>query len=63
MIIMSCVRSNRKGSLGFLKDPRRMNVALTRARKALFIIADTNTLNSDHNWSAYFTWAKGLGLI
>ena len=44
VIIMSCVRSNKKGNLGFLKDPRRMCVALTRAKRGLFIIADISTL-------------------
>ena len=32
IIIMSCVRSNEQQSIGFLSDPRRLNVALTRAR-------------------------------
>jgi hypothetical protein len=32
IIIMSCVRSNEQQSIGFLADPRRLNVALTRAR-------------------------------
>lgn len=32
IIIMSCVRSNEMQSIGFLADPRRLNVALTRAR-------------------------------
>ena len=32
VIIISCVRSNDKQGIGFLADPRRLNVALTRAR-------------------------------
>lgn len=31
-IVVSCVRSNEQSGIGFLSDPRRMNVALTRAR-------------------------------
>lgn len=33
-IVVSCVRSNEQSGIGFLSDPRRMNVALTRARCA-----------------------------
>jgi superfamily I DNA and/or RNA helicase len=47
MVYISLVRSNRKGELGFLKDYRRMNVALTRARKLLVVIGDSGTLGRD----------------
>jgi len=51
VIIISCVRSNPRQALGFLKDPRRMCVALTRAKKGLFIIGDVHCLKGDRNWS------------
>ncbi len=44
VIYISMVRSNDTGEIGFLKDTRRMNVAMTRARKKLVIIGDSATL-------------------
>jgi len=44
IIMISLVRSNEKGEIGFLKDTRRMNVAMTRARKKLIIIGDSATV-------------------
>jgi len=44
VIIISLVRSNDKGEIGFLSDLRRMNVAITRARMKLIIIGDTATM-------------------
>jgi superfamily I DNA and/or RNA helicase len=38
------VRSNKEGRLGFLRDRRRLNVALSRARQALLIVGDHLTL-------------------
>ena len=44
IIYISLVRSNEKGKIGFLSDIRRMNVAMTRARKKLVIIGDSATM-------------------
>ncbi|MDW3209668.1 MAG: AAA domain-containing protein [Reichenbachiella sp.] len=44
VIYISLVRSNENGEIGFLSDTRRMNVALTRARKKLVVIGDSATI-------------------
>ena len=44
IIVISLVRSNDEGQIGFLRDLRRMNVAITRARMKVIILGDKNTL-------------------
>ncbi|MCI6338398.1 MAG: AAA domain-containing protein [Prevotella sp.] len=44
IIVISMVRSNEEGQIGFLRDLRRMNVAITRARMKLLILGDSATL-------------------
>ena len=44
IIVISLVRSNDEGQIGFLRDLRRMNVAITRARMKLIILGDRHTL-------------------
>lgn len=50
-VIVDLVRSNERGEIGFLANTRRMNVALTRAKRFLLVIADSATLG-DHPYYA-----------
>ena len=50
VIIFSAVRSNEQGRIGFLADTRRLNVALTRARRGLIVIGSMATLKYDPTW-------------
>mmetsp|Transcript_52159 Transcript_52159/g.111022 ORF Transcript_52159/g.111022 Transcript_52159/m.111022 type:complete len:1324 (+) Transcript_52159:87-4058(+) len=61
LVIFSAVRSNGVGRLGFLSDPRRTNVALTRARRGLIVFADASTLrhSRDSVWASWLSWAEG----
>ena len=52
-ILVSLTRSNSEGQLGFLTDLRRINVAITRARRHLFVVGDSATLSS-HPFYARF---------
>ncbi|OEU15549.1 hypothetical protein FRACYDRAFT_218348 [Fragilariopsis cylindrus CCMP1102] len=59
VIIFSAVRSNHQGNVGFLKDWRRLNVALTRAKSALLVVGDKETLaDGDKNWAAFLKWCE-----
>lgn len=58
IIIISCVRSNETGEIGFLQDTRRMNVALTRARKKLVVVGDSATLGSHAFYQDLLSYAE-----
>ncbi|XP_061773270.1 DNA-binding protein SMUBP-2 [Nerophis ophidion] len=45
-VVLSLVRSNRKGEVGFLSEDRRINVAVTRARRHVAIVCDTQTVQN-----------------
>lgn len=49
IVLYSTVRSNKDARLGFLKDRRRLNVALSRARQLLMIVGDVWTLEHGHS--------------
>ena len=60
-ILITLVRSNRQREIGFLSDTRRMNVALTRARRKLLVIGDSATLGGNDFYAKLFEYIDGLG--
>ncbi len=62
VIYISLVRSNDKCEIGFLKDYRRMNVAMTRARKKLVIIGDSATIGADAFYASFLEYVDKHGV-
>lgn len=60
-VILSLVRSNMEGELGFLGDTRRMNVAMTRARRKLVVIGDSGTLGNIRFYKDFIQYADSIG--
>ncbi|KNE63822.1 hypothetical protein AMAG_19070 [Allomyces macrogynus ATCC 38327] len=64
IIIFSCVRSNTKGKIGFLGEPRRLNVAITRARYSCWIVGHAKTLRAKNPvWQALLENAKAREIV
>ena len=61
IIYISLTRSNDKNEIGFLKEYRRMNVAMTRAKTQLVIIGDSGTLGKDNFYNAVLDYAQKVG--
>lgn len=60
VIMISLVRSNEEGKIGFLSDLRRMNVAMTRARMKLIIIGDAPTLTRHPFYKKLYEYVKSI---
>lgn len=58
VIYLSLVRSNEDGQIGFLSDYRRMNVAMTRARKKLVVIGDSATIGQDAFYEGFLAYCE-----
>ena len=63
VIVISMVRDNDEGQLGFLGDLRRMNVAITRARMKLIIIGNSETLCRHPFYAALYEYIKERGQV
>ena len=61
IIYISLVRSNENGEIGFLSDTRRMNVAITRARKKLVIIGDSATIGTHPFYEKFLDYIHEIG--
>jgi superfamily I DNA and/or RNA helicase len=60
VVYLSLVRSNDQGDIGFLRDYRRMNVAMTRARMKLIIIGDSATLGNDRFFAELLEYVESI---
>jgi len=61
LIYISLVRSNQEGEIGFLNDLRRMNVAMTRAKKKLVIVGDSATLARHVFYKELLEYVESIG--
>ena len=60
-VVVSLVRANAEGEVGFLADVRRMNVALTRARSKLVVVGDGATVSRHPFYAAFLAHAEKAG--
>jgi superfamily I DNA and/or RNA helicase len=58
IIYISLVRSNSRGEIGFLADTRRMNVALTRAKKKMVVVGDSATISSNSFYENFVSFTQ-----
>src|SRR5262249_19635297 len=62
-VIISLVRSNPEGEIGFLSDVRRMNVGMTRARRKLLVIGNSATLSTLTFYRDLLTHCEAAGAL
>nr|WP_244310301.1 AAA domain-containing protein [Leptospira noumeaensis] len=63
IVILSLVRSNDDGEIGFLLNPKRLNVALTRAKSHLILIGDSGTLCQNKEFQNLYSYIESVGEI
>ena len=61
IILISLVRANDEGQIGFLRDLRRMNVAITRARMKLIILGDASTMTRHPFYKKLYDYIELIG--
>lgn len=62
IVILSFVRSNPKGNIGFLTDEKRFNVAITRAKQKLIIVGNYKTITQDPLYKEWLKYVRSNGL-
>jgi superfamily I DNA and/or RNA helicase len=62
-VVISMVRSNATGAVGFLADERRLNVAVTRARRHVALVADSRTVMSNPVLARLLQHVQRVGLV
>ena len=62
-MLYSCVRARGSGGIGFLSDVQRMNVALTRAKNFLFVIANCSSITVNPYWRDLVEHARSKNAI
>ncbi|MHA2634734.1 MAG: IGHMBP2 family helicase [bacterium JZ-2024 1] len=63
VILLSFVRSNPEQDIGFLADPRRLNVSLTRAKRKLIMVGDAQTLCSSPLFVSMINFVREKGIV
>nr|WP_292806772.1 IGHMBP2 family helicase [Methanobrevibacter sp.] len=63
IIIISTVRSNENENIGFLRDLRRLNVAITRAKRKLIIVGNINTLKTNPTYARLIKFCEDENLL
>jgi superfamily I DNA and/or RNA helicase len=63
VIVFSTVRCNAEKNLGFVMDSRRMNVAITRAKRGLVVVGNEATLSSSIHWRSWLQYMREEQLV
>ena len=62
LVVLSLVRSNKRNNIGFLRDMRRINVSLTRAKRKLIVVGDKDTISEHELYNDLVNYIKDKGI-